>query len=37
MVKVLCGEKNPDKSQGPVDPQSLLGRMGFTNDNVFKF
>ena len=37
MVKHICGEKNPDKSQGEVDPGSVLGKLGFTKDNVFKF
>jgi cytochrome-b5 reductase len=37
MLKHLCGLKNPDKSQGEVDSNSVLGKLGFTKDNVFKF
>jgi hypothetical protein len=37
MVKAICGDKNPDKSQGPIAPESLLGKLGFSNENVFKF
>ncbi|KAI3634754.1 hypothetical protein MIR68_007135 [Amoeboaphelidium protococcarum] len=36
-MKVMSGDKNPDKSQGEVDPNSLLGKLGFTKDNVYKF
>jgi cytochrome-b5 reductase len=37
MLKHVCGDKNPDKSQGEVDPNSVLGKLGFTKDKVFKF
>lgn len=37
MMGHLSGKKNPDKSQGEVDPNSVLGKMGFTKENVFKF
>lgn len=37
MMRALSGSKLPDKSQGEVDPKSLLGKLGFTKDSVFKF
>lgn len=37
MMKSVSGTKNPDKSQGEVDPKSVLGQLGFTKDEVFKF
>ena len=35
MMKAISGDKNPDKSQGEVT--GLLGKLGYSNDNVFKF
>eukprot|EP00158_Paraphelidium_tribonemae_P001800 Partr_v1_DN24824_c0_g1_i3_m29672 putative May mediate the reduction of outer membrane cytochrome b5 (By similarity) len=37
MMKALSGLKNPDKSQGEIDPNSLLGKLGFSKDKVYKF
>lgn len=36
-MKSMSGDKLPDKSQGEVDPNSLLGKLGFSKDNVYKF
>ena len=36
-MKAMSGGKAPDKSQGEVEPSSLLGKLGYTKDNVFKF
>ncbi len=35
MYRAICGDKNPDKSQGPVT--GVLGGLGYTSDQVFKF
>jgi len=35
MMKAVCGNKNPDKSQGELS--GLLLSMGYTSDTVFKF
>jgi cytochrome-b5 reductase len=37
LMNAVSGNKAPDKSQGEVPAESLLGRLGFTKDNVFKF
>lgn len=37
MLKHVCGLKNPDKSQGEVGKDSLLGKLGFKKEQVFKF
>lgn len=37
MMKAISGPKAQDKSQGEIDPKSLLGRLGFTKEQVYKF
>ena len=37
MMNATSGPKAKDKSQGEVDPNSLLGKFGFRKDQVFKF
>lgn len=35
MMNSVCGDKEPDKSQGPLT--GILKELGYTSDNVFKF
>lgn len=35
MMKAISGDKNPDKSQGPLT--GILAQLGYTSDHVFKF
>ena len=35
MYKHVCGDKNPDKSQGKLS--GLLKELGYSEDNVYKF
>ena len=37
MMKSLSGPKAKDKSQGEIDPASLLGKLGFDKEHVYKF
>jgi cytochrome-b5 reductase len=37
MMNAVSGDKNPDKSQGDVKKDSILGKMGYDSKQVFKF
>jgi cytochrome-b5 reductase len=37
MMEAVSGNKAPDKSQGEIKPSSILGKLGYPKEQVFKF